>query len=209
MSGTSNGVLNEPVLVLNKGYQAIHVVQARKAISLLYQGVAEAINDDFASYPFNMWCEISKEEIEEGNGQYNYLHSPRIKVRIPHVIRLITYDSLPARDVMFNRKNIYARDKCTCQYCGKRFRGEELTFDHIIPKSKGGKNSWENVVTCCISCNHSKGNKSLSEAGMSLIKSPNKPRWRSYVKIPFSRLKEVKLKLWQEFLKKPYWKLDN
>jgi 5-methylcytosine-specific restriction endonuclease McrA len=128
---------------------------------------------------------------------------------IPHVIRLMTYDKLPKRDIMFNRKNIYARDRNTCQYCGRGFAFEDLTFDHVVPKSKGGNNSFENVVTCCIKCNNIKGDSSPEEVGLRLIKKPTKPRWRSYVKLPFSRLKPLKMKIWQVFLQKPYWNLDR
>lgn len=196
--------LSEPVMVINRGYQAIHVVQARKAISLLYQEVAEAIDDGLASHPFGRWCKMPLDP-----QKYNTLRSPNLVVMIPHVIRLVKYDKLPIRDVMFNRKNIYGRDRYQCQYCGNHFKQEDLTFDHVIPKSKGGKNSFENVVTCCVSCNHKKGDRTPSGAGMKLLKTPVKPRWRSYVKIPLSRLKETKSRVWQEFLHKPYWNLDN
>lgn len=196
--------LSEPVLVLNKMFQAIHVIDARKAVSLLYQEVAEAIDDTLVAYPFSNWVEKPVDE-----QKYNALRSPSVTVMIPHVIRLTGYDKLPARDVMFNRKNIYARDKNRCQYCGKYFKGEDLTFDHVVPRSKGGDNSFENVVTCCVECNRSKANRTPTEAGMRLIKPPAKPRWRSYVKIPFSRLKERKMQIWKEFLRKPLWNLEN
>lgn len=206
MSSRNNGSdkLSELVLVINRGYQAIHVITAKKAVSLLYQRVAEAIDDNLISHSYEMWVGMTV-----NNGRYNCLHSPSVTIMTPHVIRLITYDKLPKRDIMFNRKNIYARDKNTCQYCGKGFAIDQLTFDHIIPKSKGGENTFSNVVTCCIKCNHIKGDRTLREAGLKLRKKPAKPRWRSYVKIPFSRLKPVKMKVWQQFLHKPYWNLEN
>lgn len=199
--------LSEPVLALNKGYQAIHVIEARKAVSLLYQGAAEAIDDDYNSWDYKSWCEISA--VEQEDDRYNYLHSPSVVVKIPHVVRMTLYERLPIKDVMFNRKNIYARDRNTCQYCGKRKPLKELTFDHIIPRSRGGRNTFENIVTCCKKCNHKKGNRTPKESNMVLIKRPVKPRWRSYVKIPFSRLKEVKLQLWQTFLHKPMWEVEK
>jgi len=205
-NGREPNKLSEPVLVLNKGFQAIHVIVAKKAISLLYQDVAEAVDETFNYHPFDIWCMLSAQD-NGSNHNYNHLHSSTLTVRIPHVIRLIKYDKLPLRDLMFNRKNIYARDRNQCQYCGQHFKQEELTFDHVVPKCKGGKNSFENVVTCCVTCNHSKGDRTPSEARMRLVQRPVKPRWRSFVKVPFSRLKPVKTRLWQEFLKKPYWEL--
>src|SRR3989304_10330299 len=98
--------LSEPVLVLNRAYQAIHVIDAKKAVSLLYQEVADAIDDNYMSYGFPRWIEQPVDVIK-----YNTLRSPSMTVMIPHIIRLTGYDKLPMRDVMFNRKNIYARDK--------------------------------------------------------------------------------------------------
>jgi 5-methylcytosine-specific restriction endonuclease McrA len=204
MNGESNGKLDEPVLVLNRAYQAIHVIQAKKVVSLLYQRIAEAIDDNLISHSYEAWINLTTDD-----GKYNCLHSPSVTIMIPHVIRLLTYNKLPKRDIMFNRKNIYARDRNTCQYCGRGFQCEDLTFDHVVPKSKGGTNSFENVVTCCIKCNNIKGDSRPEDVGLKLINKPIKPRWRSYVKIPFSRLKPVKIKIWQTFLQKPYWNLDH
>src|SRR5262249_20643601 len=79
--------------------------------------------------------------------------------------------------VKFSRYNIYVRDDFTCQYCGHKFRSEDLTFDHVVPVARGGGKSWENIVTCCVKCNHIKGGRTPEQAHMKLIRTPRAPEW--------------------------------
>ena len=95
------------------------------------------------------------------------------KFPLPEIIKLANYVPLSYSEIVLSRKNIYLRDNHTCQYCGKN--GSELTIDHIIPKSRGGKETWENMVVCCARCNNRKGDRSLEDAGMSLIGEPYRP----------------------------------
>ncbi|MCD6082939.1 HNH endonuclease, partial [Candidatus Aerophobetes bacterium] len=127
------------------------------------------------------------------------------KIKVPRVILLMIYDKLPPREVKFTRRNIYRRDKNTCQYCGKTFRPEELNIDHVVPLSRGGKDTWENVVCSCISCNLRKGNKTLKEAGMRLIRKPKKPEWRTFIKENLANIKEES---WKSFLDVAYWNVE-
>ena len=95
---------------------------------------------------------------------------------MPRVIRLLTYDRLPRQKVKFNRRNIFARDGNRCQYCGKRFATSELSLDHVVPRSRGGRATWENIVCACLKCNVRKGGRTPREAGMRLIREPVEPR---------------------------------
>ena len=101
------------------------------------------------------------------------VHSVTFSVKLPSILRLLKYVKVrKSRIVKFSRANIYARDKYTCQYCNTPFSTEELTFDHVIPVSRGGTKSWENIVTACIDCNRRKGGLTPVEAGMKLIQKP-------------------------------------
>lgn len=140
------------VLVLNATYEPIHVCHVRRAIALLYSGVAV--------------CE------EEGNG---IVRSPSTELRVPDVIRLKRYVKIPTRQRSFSRKHVFMRDNYICQYCEATPPLSELTVDHVHPRSKGGKYTWENVVTSCKSCNSKKADRPLYETGMSLIKQPKAP----------------------------------
>ena len=107
--------------------------------------------------------------------EYNQVvRSPSTSLRLPSVVSLKDYIPLPEK-AAFTRFNVFLRDKFLCQYCSKSFKVEELTFDHVIPKSKGGKTSWDNVVTSCRICNTMKGNKSLKKIGVKLKSSPHTP----------------------------------
>ena len=107
--------------------------------------------------------------------EYNQVvRSPSIELKLPSVISLKDYIPLPEK-AAFTRFNVFLRDKFICQYCHKSFKVEELTFDHVIPRSHGGKTIWTNVVTSCRSCNTLKGNKTLKKIGVSLKKTPHTP----------------------------------
>jgi len=103
-----------------------------------------------------------------------YIHSPTTQLRLPSVISLKEYVP-PARRPAFTRFNVFLRDTFDCQYCGDRFRPEELTFDHVQPRSRGGQTTWENVVTACSGCNLRKGNRLPKQVGMHPRKRPHMP----------------------------------
>ncbi|MFQ5834566.1 MAG: HNH endonuclease, partial [bacterium] len=109
------------------------------------------------------------------------------------------------RRVKFTRKNIYKRDENICQYCGKKFKPQDLNLDHVVPLSRGGKDSWDNVVCSCVSCNLRKGNRTLAEAEMSLIRTPKRPHWRSFVKYSLDNVVEED---WKDFLDLAYWNVE-
>ena len=141
--------LHRPVLVLNASYEPINICAARRAIILVLKGVAM---------------------MEEANG--HYLHAARIAMHVPSVIRLLEYRRIPHQTRALSRKNILMRDRYTCQYCQQALNSGELTLDHVIPRSRGGETTWENLVACCNPCNNRKGNRTPDEAGMKLQRVP-------------------------------------
>ncbi len=146
--------LNAPaVLVLNASFEPLHVCSIKRAVTLIMHEIAERIEDGTL-----------------------LLHSPSTSMPVPSVIRLRRYIKRPARyHVAFNRRNVFRRDNHTCQYCGKH--GGDLTLDHITPRSRGGKNSWENIVTACRECNSRKRDRTPFEAKMKLLREPYAPRF--------------------------------
>jgi 5-methylcytosine-specific restriction endonuclease McrA len=107
---------------------------------------------------------------EEVNG--HTFHSTRAALRVPSVIRLLEYRRIPHQTRALSRKNILLRDRNTCQYCGVILAASDLTLDHVLPRSRGGASTWENLVACCHACNHDKGNRLPNEAGMKLMREP-------------------------------------
>jgi len=145
----SRPVMHAPVLVLNASYEPINVCAARRAIVLVLKGVAMT---------------------EEVNG--HFLHSARLTIRVPSVIRLLEYRRIPHQTRALSRKNILLRDRNSCQYCGNVLASAELTLDHVVPRSRGGSSTWENLVACCHGCNRQKGNQLPHEAGMKPLREP-------------------------------------
>jgi 5-methylcytosine-specific restriction endonuclease McrA len=105
------------------------------------------------------------------------VRSITVSMKVPSVVRLMGFVRFRRKDAKYSRKNIYARDKYRCQYCGHRFPQDELTCDHVIPRSRGGRAEWDNIVTCCVKCNRKKGGRTPDEAGLRLVKSPARPSW--------------------------------
>ena len=141
--------LHRPVLVLNASYEPVHVCAVRRALVLIVKGVAAA------------------EEAGEG-----LIRSPSQSFEVPSVIRLLKYRRIPRQVRAISRKNILIRDQYTCQYCNREFGAGELTLDHVVPRSRGGTNTWENLVASCLGCNNRKGDRLPSEASMTLRRPP-------------------------------------
>jgi len=214
MVGQTTG-LNAHVLVLNKMWMAIRVTDARRAFSLLIRDLAEAIRVDDGSYTghdFDSWTQLSEVRSNFGDGeqdseanQYDWVRTVRMAIAVPKVIRLLGYDRLPKQNVKLNRRNIFARDCSTCQFCGVRFPTSELSLDHVMPRSQGGKSTWENLVCCCVRCNARKGGRTPRGAGMKLIRRPVKPRRNPVITL---RLGSDKYASWRAFLDNAYWSVE-
>ncbi|MDI6402299.1 HNH endonuclease [Balneolaceae bacterium ANBcel3] len=163
--------LNGNVLVLNQDYQPLSVCNVKKSILLLLLEKAEMLHD------------IPVKKIRTIRSEYEY----------PSVIRLRKYAKIPYKNIVLSRKNILKRDNNRCLYCGSR---EALTIDHVIPKSRGGSDTWENLVSACNPCNHKKGNKTPKEAGMKLLSKPFRPNHIIYLRDFYGNVHET----WKPYL---------
>jgi len=163
------------VLVLNSQYLPIQTTTIQKAIKLIFRGVAQ-----IEKYSDKVWKSVSNEIV------------------LPTVIRLINFHSFPKRTYRLSKKNICVRDKYTCQYCSVVLSEKSLTVDHIIPKSKGGSDKWENLVSACKSCNLRKADKRPEEVGMKLLSKPSKISIHTHTTI--IRNKGLNNPDWTEFL---------
>ncbi len=137
-------MLNSSVLVLNRSYLPIHVTSVGRAFSLIYRRAARAVNDRYETFDFDEWSQIVVPRDGAAIG------TVRGRIQVPRVIVLMAFDRMPRRHVRYSRVNVFARDKFTCQYCGVRAPRGQLNLDHVIPRSLGGKTSWENVVCSCV-----------------------------------------------------------
>ncbi len=142
-------VMHTPVLVLNATYEPIHITAVKRAIVLVLKGVART---------------------EETN--HAVVHAPSVSLPVPSVIRLLEYRRIPMQTRALSRKNILLRDRNTCQFCGTVFPAGELTLDHVLPRSRGGSTSWDNLVASCHRCNNIKGDRTPEEAGLKLVRRP-------------------------------------
>lgn len=183
--------LSTQVLVVNRNMQAVHITSARRAFVLLYSEIARALDSGWMGHDFASWCETEPEEGEASIGTTKGL------VRIPRVIQLIAYDRMPRAVVRLNRRNIFLRDGYSCQYCNKRFSTRDLNLDHVMPRSRGGPTTWENVVCSCRVCNLQKGGRTPAEASMRLARKPSRPRWSPVLALAFSPRRP---KEWEPFL---------
>ena len=165
-------LLNAAVLVLNGNYEPLNVTRVRRAVLLLIIGKAEMI--------------------ENGRGQ---LQSSSEMLDIPSVIRLVTYVRRPLAPRRLTRREVFNRDRQICQYCGDTVR--ELTLDHVLPRSRGGGNTWENVVSACVRCNHRKAGRTPREANMRLLREPAPPTPNPYY--PFYRFLNIH-EDWRKFV---------
>lgn len=177
-------------LVLNRSFRAVAVADWRRAVTLVYMGLAEALDEELTPYDFARWIETSSNWVRAPSG---FVASTSLRFAVPEVIRLTRYDRVPHREVAFTRHNVFARDRHRCAYCGERRKTEELDLDHVIPRSRGGPHEWTNVVTSCRPCNLRKADSLPDEAGMPLRVRPEKPRWTllgSLVPHPRARVPE-------------------
>ncbi|WP_138993053.1 HNH endonuclease [Larkinella sp. C7] len=165
--------MGRKVLVLNQDYSALGICSVPKAFLLVYLNKAELV----------------------AKSQGFVLRTVDVEYPSPTVIRLHRYIHLPYKGVMLNRQNIFKRDGNRCQYCGKL---EDLTLDHVLPKSRGGKTNWDNLITACKRCNSQKGDLTPEEAGMKLYQKPFKPSFLVFLRDFSGSLEET----WVPFLAK-------
>jgi 5-methylcytosine-specific restriction endonuclease McrA len=196
-------ILRTDVLVLNRLYQPIHITSVRRAVVQLYEGVAKAVDTEYRTFDFESWSELSLATRLDGEDR---IGTTMMRLKVPRVILLVGYEMLPKSRVRFSRANIYARDGNRCQYCGLRYSRSELNLDHVVPRSRGGVTTWENVVCSCIRCNLRKGGRTPDEAGLHLLRRPVRPRWTPAFRAPARFYEE-----WRPFLSvadMAYWNTE-
>lgn len=165
-------MMNQSVLVLNQNYEPLNICRVRRAIVLVYEDKAEML--------------------EDGSG---FIHSASYEFPLPSVIRLSYIIKRPRPKRRLTRLEVFNRDRYTCQYCGKEAR--QLTLDHVLPRYRGGEQTWENVVSACIPCNRRKAGRTPKEAGMRLMNCPCPPRDHLPFYIPLPLKTQTQ---WQKYL---------
>jgi 5-methylcytosine-specific restriction endonuclease McrA len=202
MAAVASRVLKGSVLVLNRHWAPIQVTTVKEAISLVAKGSAKIIDpSDFSAVDLVTWNDVSRAKTKHGDSM---IRSQRLALVPPEVIVLAKYDGQGEKSVVFSRKNIFKRDKYTCMFCGVQPGPEELTIDHVMPKSRGGKSTWENCVLACVECNKRKANRTPDEAGMKMRKQPKKPSWKTLAHVNPRERKES----WDNFLSRVYWEIE-
>lgn len=192
--------LDSSVLVLNRFYMAIRVIDVRRAMTLLYRDCAEVItieNNSYSNYDFDSWTELSALAALDRGDSDEFLRTPHCEILVPRLVRLTLYDKIPKSTVRFNRKNLFARDNHSCQYCGQRKPPAQLSLDHVLPRSQGGKTTWENVVCSCLPCNSRKGGRTPSQANMKLLSKPVRPHANPSVA---ATMQDPRYESWRTFL---------
>ena len=187
---------------------AIRVIGVRRAFSLLFRNQAEVISCDegiYSNYDFESWRQLSELRQAFEANDHDWISTVNFDIAVPRIIRLLFYDRLPQGHVKFNRRNIYARDRNHCQYCGKKHPSSELSLDHIIPRSMGGKTTWDNIVCACTKCNVKKGGRTPQQARMKLITRPVKPKRNPVIHV---HLRHQRYHSWKQFLDNAYWSVE-
>ena len=183
-------VLDRPTLVLNRHWQPVHVTTVVRALVMLWNDSAKAVEpDEYRLYGWEEWMGL------EPPPEAPCIRAARARLRVPEVICLTRYDRLPATAVTFSRRNVAKRDHHTCQYCGAQPGWERITIDHVIPRSQGGTSSWTNCVAACIACNARKADRTPEQAGMRLRRPPARPEWK-----PLYAARGARIESWSRFL---------
>lgn len=185
-----------PTLVLNKSWSPVSICTTKKAIAKTMLGLAHILDPEtYTLYNFEDWMTLPVREGEK------VIRTSRTEIRVPEIIVLSEYERLPKREVKLTRRNLLIRDNYTCQYTGRRISMDTGTIDHVVPRSRGGASTWENLVMCCLEVNAKKADRTPDEAGLKLLKKPERPKW-SPVYARFARLASSNVPLsWTQFVK--------
>jgi 5-methylcytosine-specific restriction endonuclease McrA len=183
--------LRSPVLVLNRSYAPVRITDAKQGFSMLYLGRARALDARYEPYDFEAWAQRTPNEHDEAIG------TPSGAICIPRVLLLLGYNRVPRAPLRLSRRHVYMRDDFACQYCGGSPGVKDLNLDHVLPRSRGGRSTWENLVTSCRSCNLRKGWSTPEECGMRLLKTPVRPSWSMALSLAAQRRRFVE---WEPFL---------
>jgi len=191
-------MLNKQTLVLNRFWQPVGVASVARSLTLVAAERARIVDpNDFQLYTWGDWARLIPQENEP------FVQAVTFRIRVPEVITLTEYDRVPTNTVAFSRRNIFKRDRFTCQYCGAQPGSEELTIDHVQPRSRGGTSTWENCVLACIECNSKKADRTPIEAHMPLRKPPVRPKWQ-----PIYARHDTRIESWSKFISEAYWTVE-
>ena len=191
-------VLEQPTLVLNRNWQPVNVATVARALTLLWNESALAVDPhDYQTYSWSDWARLVPRDGEL------FIQAIRQRLRVPEVVTLTGYDQLPTGSVSFSRRNIFKRDHYTCQYCGKQPGSEELTIDHVLPRSQRGASTWDNCVLACIACNKRKADRTPDQAHMRLRVKPVRPSWK-----PLYATHHARIASWSKFISEAYWNVE-
>jgi 5-methylcytosine-specific restriction endonuclease McrA len=191
-------ILNRPTLVLNRNWQPVNVAPVARALVLVWNESARVV--DPRGYQLYGWEDWSALNPAEGEA---FIQAIKVRLRVPEVIVLAQYDRLPDGAVSFSRRNMFKRDHYTCQYCGCQPGGEELTIDHVVPRSQGGQSTWDNCVLACVACNKRKADRTPQQARMKLRTQPVRPRWS-----PLYARQSLRIASWSKFISDAYWNVE-
>jgi len=183
-------VLSQPTLVLNRNWQPVHVANVQRALRLLFSGAACVVDpENYQVYSWDDWSMVQPQLDEPA------IRTVALRLKIPEVLVLTQFDRLPKSTVSFSKRNVFKRDRYTCQYCGVQPSRKEFTIDHVVPRALGGQTTWENCVLACMECNHRKADLPLPRTGMKLRRTPDQPAWR-----PLYSAHNVQRKSWKNFI---------
>ncbi|MCC6671354.1 MAG: HNH endonuclease [Planctomycetes bacterium] len=178
----------------------MHVTTVRRAVSMVFQEVARVVaTDTLQTHEFWDWVSLPLPP------STRWIRCSSRSIPAPEVIQLRIYDRVPAHEAPFTRRNLYQRDNNTCQYCGRRSSPERLSIDHVVPRSRGGRTSWDNCVLACVRCNARKADRTLHEAGLRLLRKPSRPRWSPYL----SLAGHERLPSWRRFTPEDLWNAEH
>jgi 5-methylcytosine-specific restriction endonuclease McrA len=190
--------LERPTLVLNRNWQPVGVATVARCLTLVAAERARIVDPaDYQQHTWADWAQMIPRDDEVT------IQSVTFRIRVPEVITLTHYDRVPINSVTFSRRNIYKRDRYTCQYCAAQPGSEELTIDHVLPRSRGGTSTWENCVLACMECNRRKADRLPTEVNMPLRKVPTRPAWQ-----PLYARHDVRMESWSKFLSEAYWTVE-
>jgi 5-methylcytosine-specific restriction endonuclease McrA len=164
-------VLSRPILLLNRYFSPVSVTTARRGFVLLFCGAALAVDEQGDLHDFLAWRRLP---VRADDDRLPIVDG---ELRVPRVMHLLRYDRAPRLGVRLTRRNLLLRDTYQCQYCGKRPAVRDLNVDHVLPRCRGGGDTWDNLVISCRPCNLRKGRRTPGEAGMRLLSQPGKPHW--------------------------------
>ena len=191
-------VLQRPTLVLNRNWQPVNVATVARALLMVWNESARVVDpQDYQLYSWADWEKLSPARDEP------FVQAVRQRLRIPEVVTLTEFDRLPSAAVTFSRRNVFKRDRFTCQYCNQQPGSDELTIDHVIPRAQGGESTWVNCVLACLDCNSRKADRTPEQAKMALRRRPFRPNWR-----PLYSSHALRMDSWSKFISEAYWNAE-